>query len=143
MLFCGVGPFAIPIAAKGIKVLALEKNWDACRWLAENSRSNKVEENIDIICADAFNMSGILKWKNKVFDRIITPTPYGQDHILESVLPLTKSNGMIHFYTFKKQFQIEGLIGRFEDMHLHVDFCRRCGNVAPGVSRWAFDLAKD
>jgi tRNA (guanine37-N1)-methyltransferase len=141
VLFCGVGPFAIPIAAKGARVVALEKNWDACWWLAENSKLNKVEENLDIICAEAFNMASILEWKNVDFDRVIIPTPYGQDHILETISPLIKSGGMIHFYTFKKRFQIEGLIGRFEDMDLHVEFYRRCGNVAPGVSRWVFDLA--
>jgi tRNA (guanine37-N1)-methyltransferase len=142
VLFCGVGPFAIPIAAKGIKVVALEKNWDACRWMAENSRLNRVEENMDIICGEAFNMAGILKLKKPHFDRAIIPTPYGQDHILETVSPLIIRGGMIHFYTFKKRFQIEGLRRIFKEMDLHVEFYRRCGNVAPGVSRWVFDLAK-
>jgi tRNA (guanine37-N1)-methyltransferase len=141
--FCGVGPFAIPIAAKGIKVVALEKNWHACRWLAENSRLNKVDKNLNIICAEVFNMAGTLRWKNVDFDRIIIPTPYGQDHILEAILPLIKKGGVMHFYTFKRQFQIEGLKGRFENMGLEVEFYRRCGNVAPGVSRWVFDLAKN
>jgi tRNA (guanine37-N1)-methyltransferase len=142
VLFCGVGPFAIPIAAKAAEVVALEKNWDACRWLAENSKLNNVEENLDIICGEAFNMACILEQKNVKFDRVIIPTPYGQDHILDNVFPLAKSGGMIHFYTFKKRFQIEELMGKFEDMDLHVEFYRRCGNVAPRVSRWVFDLAK-
>jgi tRNA (guanine37-N1)-methyltransferase len=142
VLFCGVGPFAIPIAAKGTRVLALEKNPEACRWLAENSRLNKVANNIDIINGEAFNIANLLNWKNVDFDRIIIPTPYGLDHILETISSLVKRGGMIHFYTFKKRYQIEGLTEKYENMNFYVEFYRKCGNVAPGVSRWVFDLVK-
>lgn len=53
-----------------------------------------------------------------------------------------KKGGALHFYTFKKKHQIEGLIERYVTMGLGVELCRRCGNVAPAVSRWAFDLRK-
>jgi tRNA (guanine37-N1)-methyltransferase len=76
------------------------------------------------------------------FDRIIVPTPYGLDHILETISPLAKRGGMIHFYTFKKRYQIEGLTEKYENMNFYVEFYRKCGNVAPGVSRWVFDLVK-
>jgi tRNA (guanine37-N1)-methyltransferase len=140
--FCGVGPFAIPIAAKGLRVLGLEKNMDACRWLSVNARLNRVEEKIDVLNGDAFNIADLLKWKNVNFDRIIIPTPYGLDNILETISPLVKRGGIIHFYTFKKRYQIEGLNEKYEDMNLNVEFYRKCGNVAPGVSRWVFDLIK-
>jgi len=41
-----------------------------------------------------------------------------------------------------KKYQIEGLLNQYENMGLEVLFRRRCGNAAPGVSRWAFDLRK-
>ncbi len=135
--FCGVGPFAVPVAAEGAKVVALEKNSEACRWLAENVSLNGVEENIMIINGDAFDIPRMLKFD---FDRAIIPTPYGRNDILEMVAPVVKNGGMIHFYTFKKLYQIEGLIEKYENMGFEVEFYRRCGNVAPGVSRWAFDL---
>ena len=59
-------------------------------------------------------------------------------HIADAV----RMGGVVHFYTFKKRQQIEGLSKKYMDMGLEVRLCRRCGNVAPGVSRWAFDLVK-
>jgi tRNA (guanine37-N1)-methyltransferase len=53
---------------------------------------------------------------------------------------MVKKGGMVHFYTFKKRHQIEGLIEKYESLGLDVELFRKCGNVAPGVSRWAFDL---
>jgi tRNA (guanine37-N1)-methyltransferase len=137
--FSGVGPFAVPLAARGASVLALEKSREACLYLAENAKRNRVEEMITIINADAFHMS---EWLRKDFHRAVIPAPYGADGILETVLPLVKSRGCLHFYTFKKRHQIESLKRSYEDLGLEVKLCRRCGNVAPGVSRWVFDLAK-
>jgi len=137
--FSGVGPFVVPIATRGSNVVAVEKNPEACRWLAENIRLNRVEDNVSIIRGDAFLLPKMLRQK---FDVVVIPTPYGQDEILDAICPLVKRGGMIHFYTFKKKDQIEGLIEGYETMGFHVEFYRRCGNVAPAVSRWAFDLIK-
>lgn len=139
VLFAGVGPFAIPPASRGAKVVALEKSGEACRWLAENARVNGVEERIALINADAFSMTSLLK---KSFDRAIVPTPYGMDRIMDCLPGMVRRGGIIHFYTFKKAQQIEGLKKRYEDLGLEVLLCRRCGNVAPLVSRWAFDMQK-
>jgi tRNA (guanine37-N1)-methyltransferase len=140
--FCGVGPFVVPVAAKGARVLAIESNSDACGWLAENVRLNRVEDNVDLIKADAFRAADMLDRKKQRFDRAIIPTPYGIDHVLGMLSPLVKIGGVIHFYTFKKKHQIPGLIKEYEDSGYVAEFFRRCGNVAPGVSRWVFDLVK-
>ena len=70
------------------------------------------------------------------------PTPYGMDRSLETALQMVKAGGWLHFYTFKKRDQIDGLRKSYEDLGLEVMQCRRCGNVAPGVSRWVFDMVK-
>ncbi|MFZ3148231.1 MAG: class I SAM-dependent methyltransferase family protein [Methanothrix sp.] len=137
--FSGVGPFAIPLAAYGAHVLALEKSREACLYLAENARLNRVERMVAIINADAFHMAKLLR---KNYHRAVIPAPYGADGILETVLPQVKSKGLLHFYTFKKLHQIEPLKKSYEEMGLEVMQARRCGNIAPGVSRWVFDLAK-
>jgi tRNA (guanine37-N1)-methyltransferase len=137
--FSGVGPFAIPLAARGARVFALEKSREACLYLAENAKRNRVARMITIINADAFRIAEMLR---KDFDRAVIPAPYGADNILETVLPLVKSRGCLHFYTFKKRHQIEPLKKSYGDLGLEVKLCRSCGNVAPGVSRWVFDLAK-
>ena len=137
--FAGVGPFAVPLAARGAVVLALEKSREACFYLSENARLNRVEKMIAIINADAFHMAELLR---KDFHRAVIPAPYGADGILETVLPLVKSRGILHFYTFKKLHQIEPLKKSYQDLGLEVMQARRCGNVAPSVCRWVFDLAK-
>ncbi len=137
--FCGVGPFAIPAATSADNVVAVEMNGCACRSFAENCRLNGVEDKINIINADANDIPSIIK---KGFDRAIIPTPYGMDHFLESISSLVKKGGYVHFYTFKPREKITELIGRYENMGFEVLFHRRCGNVAPGISRWVFDLKK-
>ncbi len=92
-----------------------------------------------IMTADAFFMGQMLKLD---FDRIVIPAPYGMDEILDAASPAVKKGGMVHLYTFKKRHQIEGLVKSYRDKSFEVMFYRRCGNVAPGVSRWAFDLMK-
>lgn len=137
--FCGVGPFVVPLAAKGALVFALETNPEACRWLVENARLNGVEDMVVIIKGDAFSAPKMLKMH---FDRAVVPTPYGRDDILEAIAPQVKGGGAIHFYTFKKRHQIDDLVEKYEGMGFRVELFRRCGNVAPGVYRWVFDLVK-
>jgi tRNA (guanine37-N1)-methyltransferase len=79
---------------------------------------------------------------NQTFDRAVVPRPYGMDKILETVTHAVRTGGVVHVYTFKKKQQIDGLSKKYEDMGFEIGLFRRCGNVAPGVSRWAFDLVK-
>lgn len=76
------------------------------------------------------------------FDRAIVPTPYGMDHFLVEITKLVRKEGHIHFYTFKAESQIPGLIDEYKKIGLEVELYRRAGNVAPGISRWVFDLRK-
>jgi tRNA (guanine37-N1)-methyltransferase len=140
--FCGVGPFVLPVAATGARVVAIESNSEACRWLTENAILNGVEDNIDLIKGDALKVADFLNTRCQKFDRAIIPTPYGMDHVLDILAPLVGDGGAIHFYTFKKKHQIDSLIAKYENAGLEVEFYRSCGNVAPGVCRWVFDLVK-
>lgn len=137
--FSGVGPFAIPAAASAARVVAVEMNGAACKSFTKNCRLNKLESKIHIINADVNNIPNIL---NTDFDRAIIPTPYGMDHFLEKISPLVKDGGFIHFYTFKPKEKIPELMQKYEKAGFEVLFHRRCGNVAPGISRWIFDLKK-
>jgi len=138
--FSGAGPFVIPAAARGAYVVAIEQNPDACRWFTENCHLNGVADHISLISGDAFDISYL---RHRMFDRAIIPTPYGKDRCLELFAPFVRKEGMIHFYTFKKRTDIEPLTKEFETMGLDVVTKRRCGNVAPSVSRWVFDLRKN
>jgi len=146
--FAGVGPFVLPSAGKGAEVCAIEINPDACACLKENIRLNRLEGQVTVIQGDAesilshpgFLTSEGFQVPENGFDRAIVPTPYDMDRFLGEVSGHVRKGGHIHFYTFKTDSQIPGLIEEYGNMGFEVEFYRRCGNVAPGVSRWVFDL---
>jgi len=137
--FCGVGPFVIPAAAHGAGIIAVEKNPEAYRWLVRNLQLNGVKDRVTSILGDAFDTSLL---PVHPFDRAIIPTPYGMDTIFDGLAPRVKPGGIIHFYTFRNRNQADALTGEFTLKGFEVVVQRRCGNVAPGVSRWVFDLVK-
>lgn len=114
---------------------------------SEKIENGEKARNKAFSCLSACPGSG--KGKNKElqvpdsgFDRAIVPIPYGMDHFLEKISKLVKKGGYIHFYTFKAESQIPELIKDYNEMGLEVELYRRAGNVAPGISRWVFDLIK-
>ena len=137
--FCGAGPFVVPAAARGADVVAVEQNPEACRWFMENCTLNCISDRITLVEGDVFDTTLI---PNITFDRAIIPTPYGMDTILDVIVPLVRKGGVIHFYTFRNRLQIEGLVSDFEGKGLNVVRYRRCGHVAPSVSRWVFNCRK-
>jgi tRNA G37 N-methylase Trm5 len=98
---------------------------------------NGVEDRVEVHEIDASELPVMLSTS---FDRAMIPTPYGMDGMLYRLAPLVRQGGMIHFYTFKKRHQIPGLAREFAQEGYDVVTTRRCGNVAPSVSRWVFDL---
>jgi tRNA (guanine37-N1)-methyltransferase len=134
----------LPAAGRGAKVYAVEINPDACTCLMENIRINRLERKVTVVQGDFENITKMENYQppENGFDRAIVPTPYGMDHSLGKVSRLVRTSGYIHFYTFKAESQIPYLIEDYKKMGLKVEFYRRCGNVAPGISRWIFDLIK-
>lgn len=137
--FCGVGPFVIPSAARGARVIAIEQNPDAYTWLRENIALNHVQKAITAIKGDARDTT---LFPESRFDRIIIPTPYGMDSILDILSPFACRDGMIHFYTFKARNEIPSLAEEFAQKGFDITYQNSCGNVAPGISRRVFDLVK-
>ncbi len=137
--FAGVGPCAIPPAARGAHVTAVEKNPDSCRYVWENIRQNRVESQVTVHEGD---LEQVLPSLSEGMDRAVIPAPYGYDRALHLVAPLVRQGGMIHFYTFKKASQIPALEREYLQKGLVAHTVRRCGYVAPGIARYVFDLAK-
>jgi len=135
--FAGVGPFVIPAAARGACVVAIEQNPHAYGWLINNIRKNGAGDRVCAIQGDAFDTSLL---PSPGFDRIIIPTPYGMDSILEELEPFIRPGGMVHFYTFQNRRQVTGLRDVLTGKGYTVVRIRMCGNVAPCVARWVFDL---
>jgi len=136
VLFAGVGTFLIPIKKKkNVNITGLDNNRDACQFLGKNLELNHIEANI--VHGDARQINNLFKTS---FDRIVMPTPYGQDFFLDIVRSILRPGGYVHFYTFKKDFEIPHFKRLLEEKGWNIDFFRDCGNVAPRVKRYVFDL---
>jgi tRNA (guanine37-N1)-methyltransferase len=137
--FAGIGPFAVPAAARGGAVTAVEKSPSAYRWLMENAVNNSVADRMILINGDAYDLSLLPR---RDYDRAIVPAPYGQEMVVEPISTVVRPGGTIHLYLFKKKCQLPYLLGSLADNGLTALRCKRCGNVAPGVNRWVLDLEK-
>lgn len=95
-MFAGVGPYSILIAKskKPSKVLAIDKNPDAVRYLRENIDINSVK-NIEAIEGDAREEA---KKFAGIADHVIMNLPHNALEFLDSAVLLTKPGGIIHYY---------------------------------------------
>jgi len=136
VLFAGVGPFLVPIRKKKkVNITGLDNNREACTFLQKNLELNYIEANI--ILGDARNMNNLFR---SGFDRVVMPAPYGQDFFLDMARSILKPWGCVHFYTFKKDFEMPHFRKLLEEKGWQIDFSRDCGDVAPRVKRYVFDL---
>lgn len=106
VMFAGVGPFAIEIAKakKKTKVVAIELNKYAYRYMLDNIRINKTP-NVTPILGDVKKVAE--KYYNFA-DRIIMPLPKDSYSFLGSALEVAKRGCVIHYYAFgesKKAFE--------------------------------------
>jgi tRNA (guanine37-N1)-methyltransferase len=137
--FAGVGPFVVPVAARGARVTAIENNPASVWYLRENLRINRVAERVSVVFGDFFEVARSLA---PGYDRAIVPAPYRKDDALPVVSGLVREGGIIHMYTFGRSAAGHELSGKFGGAGFGVMGIRRCGNVAPGICRYALDLVK-
>lgn len=79
-VFAGVGPFAVPAARKGVRVLANDLNPESYKWLQINANANKIKNNFK-----TFNMDGRDFLKNIVKNDILSRRArdsHGSEHII-------------------------------------------------------------
>lgn len=95
-MFAGVGPYSILIAKnkKPSKILAIDKNPDAVRYLRENIILNSAK-NIEAIEGDAREEA---KKFAGTANHVIMNLPHSAFEFLESAVLLTKPGGIIHYY---------------------------------------------
>jgi tRNA (guanine37-N1)-methyltransferase len=97
-MFAGVGPFAILLAQKGAKVVAIDKNPVAVKYLRNNALLNKVE--LEILEGDARELS--LNYENKA-DHIIMNLPQTANEFLSSAFRAVKDGGVVHYYAISPE----------------------------------------
>ncbi len=101
-MFAGVGPFAILLAKKGAKVIAMDKNPIAVKYLKENASLNKVQ-NIEILEGDASDLA--IRYENTA-DHVIMNLPHSAASFLVPAMRAAKDGGVVHYYAISPE---EGL----------------------------------
>ncbi|VVB92915.1 tRNA (guanine(37)-N1)-methyltransferase Trm5b [uncultured archaeon] len=113
-MFAGVGPFSILIAKKfpGARVIAIDKNRAAIRYLKKNVELNKVR-NVEIREGDAMEeIRGI-----SGADHVIMNLPHLGLEFLEGALGIIKKGGVIHFYAITHEDDLfDGILYKIEDI---------------------------
>jgi tRNA (guanine37-N1)-methyltransferase len=104
-MFAGVGPFALFIAKRGAKVVAVDKNPDAVRLMGENARLNRIDD-IEILEGDAALMAE--RYESSA-DHVIMNLPHTAHDFLEQAIRIAKDGGVVHYYAISPE---EDLYGR-------------------------------
>lgn len=95
-MFAGVGPFALLVAKRGAKVIAIDKNPVAVRYLQENAILNNVQD-IEILEGDAGDLA--LLYENSA-DHVIMNLPHSADRFLIPAMKAARNEGIVHYYAF-------------------------------------------
>ena len=93
-MFAGIGYFTIPIAAHSIakRVVAIEINPLAYRYLEENIRLNRVEDRVETILGDCSRLSPI-----DAADRVVMGYLSSQQYLGSGISAL-RSGGVLHYH---------------------------------------------
>jgi tRNA (guanine37-N1)-methyltransferase len=113
-MFAGVGPFSILIAKRfpRTRVIAIDKNPDAIRYLGENVKLNKVK-NIEIREGDAREEIRGLKGA----DHVIMNLPHSGLEFLDAAMGILKKGGIIHFYAIAHEDDLfDGLLKKIGEI---------------------------
>jgi len=98
VMFAGVGPFAIEIAKKvpGAKVIAIELNKYAYKYMLRNIQLNKVK-NVKPVLGD---VKRVAREYRNFADRIVMPLPKESHSFLDAAYKVAKQKAIVHYYTF-------------------------------------------
>lgn len=96
-MFAGVGPFALLLAHGGARVVAVDKNPVAVRYLRENAILNRLD--LEILEGDASILSR--DYENTA-DHVIMNLPHTSHQFLIPAIQAAKSGGVIHYYAISQ-----------------------------------------
>lgn len=99
-MFAGVGPFAIPMAARGATVVGTDINEAAIDFFRENANRNDVEESVTAMQGD---VRTIAKQYDGWADRIIMNLPHSADQFLEAARVLAADHTTLHYYDIQHE----------------------------------------
>ena len=145
-LFAGVGPYAIPAAKRAKKVVAIDINPYAIKYLRENAKLNKVEDKIEAYVGDCRKVVKKHRWKQKA-DRVIMNLPMHAGEFLDVAFYVAKPNAIVHCYFFLKEEELfKGAIKKIKAAErefgrkTRILRKRKCGQLAPRIWRVVVDF---
>ena len=99
-MFAGVGPFAVPMAARGADVVACDLNPVAVEYLRENARRNGVTERITAIEGDVRELTDdYAGWA----DRLVMNLPHTAGEFLDTAVELASEDCVLHYYDIQHE----------------------------------------
>jgi tRNA (guanine37-N1)-methyltransferase len=96
-MFAGVGPFALLLARRGARVVAIDKNPVAVKYLRENAILNKID--LEILEGDA---SDLARNYENTADHVIMNLPHSAHQFLIPAIQATKNGGVVHYYAISQ-----------------------------------------
>lgn len=145
VMFSGIAvyPLIIGRVQQNCHIWAIEKNPDAVAYAERNIRANHMGHIITSILGDVKDKMPELGMN---FDRIIMPFPEKAKEFLDLAFKYIKPHGVIHYYTFLKEKDIEKHIAEVQKIaekqgkEIEVQNWFRAGSYAPKVWRFVFDI---
>jgi tRNA (guanine37-N1)-methyltransferase len=99
-MFAGVGPFAVPMAARGADVVACDLNPVAVEYLRENAKRNGVKEHVTAIEGDVRDLTGdYAGWA----DRLVMNLPHTAGEFLDTAVELAGEECVLHYYDIQHE----------------------------------------
>src|SRR3989338_5278124 len=162
VLFGGVAPFAIAVAKtkKPRKVISIELGRECNRYAADNIKRNKVSDKVGLIQGDVRKILPKMKENTKkssifgasktkrfeVFDRIVMARPNLKDSFLDVTFPHIKKGGMIHYYGFYKESEVDKMSEMIEQeaskakKKIKIMKIKKSGDIGPYKFRYRADI---
>jgi len=104
-MFAGVGPFAVPMAARGGEVVGVDINETAVEYLRENARRNGVAERLTAINDDVRAVAPTYEgWA----DRLVMNLPHSADAFLDAAVTMAGGECVVHYYDITHEDDLYG-----------------------------------
>ncbi|MUW15634.1 methyltransferase domain-containing protein [Halorubrum sp. CBA1125] len=103
-MFAGVGPYAIPMAARGADVVACDLNETAIAYLRENAERNGVADRVTAVAGDVRDLveRGDGGYADTA-DRLVMNLPHSADEFLDTAVALAGDDCVLHYYDIQHE----------------------------------------
>jgi tRNA (guanine37-N1)-methyltransferase len=99
-MFAGVGPFVVPMAARGATVVGVDLNPAAVEYLRENARRNGVADAVTAVEGDVRDVAADYEgWA----DRVVMNLPHSADEFLDAAVTLAGEECVLHYYDIQHE----------------------------------------